>query len=210
MRKLGTSIIALSLLATSVVVAQDPQKMVAQEEVVEILLLRQKAVQEDLKIDEAKAKTIREFCHKQHMAAEEVHKLPESQQKPQWEKMMKENEQFLATTLSADQRKRLEQITMQTAGMMWLGKPSVAKELKLTNDQQEKTKQMQQETFKRFKDIMHTTKGDARAQALSALHKTSEEQISKLLTDEQRTAWAKMVGAPFKGKLQHDEPDMPK
>jgi len=86
MRTFGIAILFSSFLAMSVAIAQDTQKMIAHEEVIELLLLRQKSVQEDLKIDAEKSKKIREFCHKQHEAAEEVHKLPEAEQKGKWQK----------------------------------------------------------------------------------------------------------------------------
>src|SRR5437660_1545294 len=60
---------------------QAPKKMSAQVDILEIMLLRQKSVRNELKLDDEEAKKIYEFTHKQYETAQEVHKLPEADQK---------------------------------------------------------------------------------------------------------------------------------
>jgi len=120
--------------------------------------------------------------------------------------MMKENEEFLAANLSAEQKKRLEQISMQTAGLLWITRPSIAKELKLTDEQKQKATQMQQEAHKKFREAVHAKTNELRKEKLAALNQASQEELMKLLTNDQKTRYQELAGAPFKGGLHFEEP----
>src|SRR5437588_832557 len=87
---------------------------------VQLMLLRQKSVRQDLKIPKEEREKIFDFTYKQHEAAEQALKLAGAERKETFEKMRKENEKFLEETLKPEQRKRLDQITMQVAGLLWL------------------------------------------------------------------------------------------
>jgi NADH dehydrogenase/NADH:ubiquinone oxidoreductase subunit G len=232
MRKLLTSALAAALVCTLSVNAQQQQQqqqqqgkrrtgqlnqpgenvMHAEAEAVELMLLRQKSVREELKIDQDAAKKIFEFTHKQQEAATETHKLPRDQQTSKWESMTKENEEFLRTAITPEQHKRLKQIALQTAGILFITSPKIAQELNLTPQQEEQAKRLQQEVQDKVREVLHANASnrEARDEKLAEMRKANHEELVKLLTDEQRTKFKEMVGEPFKGKLIYEEPDKDK
>lgn len=209
MRKFTTAALILAVALLSFATAQPPSKqhLRAEAEIIELMLLRQKSVRDELKIDREGGKQIHEFTFKQQQAAQKVHELPEAQQKPKWEAMIKENDEFLAKHLNDRQRKRLEQIALQTAGLLCVTRPSIARELKLTDEQKQKAKQMQKAAHAKMDEALEVKDRAGQRQKLQELNRTTAEQLSKLLTDEQKAQWKQLAGAPFRGELQLETPD---
>jgi hypothetical protein len=181
--------------------------MHAEAEVIELMLLRQKSVRDELKIDQEAAKQIMEFTHKQHGTATETVALPESDQKAKWEAMIKENEEFLDKALNADQRKRLKQIAMQTAGVLCVTAPHIAQELNLTDEQKKAAKLLQNTMQTEVAQAIEAKDKQARDQKLAELRKDSHEKLASLLTDDQQKKWKELVGEPFQGKLIYEDPE---
>ena len=69
--------------------------------------------------------------------------------------MAEENQKFVNEVLEPAQCKRLNQITLQLAGLMWVTHPDVAAELKLTGVQKAKAKAYQEEARKEMRKGMH-------------------------------------------------------
>ena len=206
MRKFFPCVLTMFALVMGTAVAQDAKKAIAHADVVEIMLLRQKAVRAELKLDsEEDAKKIYEFTHSQHEAAEKIHKLPEAEQKEKWMALDKANREFLKSNLSKDQRKRLKQIAMQTVGIVMLELPSVAKEIKLTPEQKERVDKMRKELRAKAHAIAEAPKSKERNEKLAEFRKEGTTFLMSVLTSEQRKSWDKMAGAPFKGKLAYEE-----
>lgn len=188
--------------------AQRPgHRMVAEEEVLELLLLRQKSVRDDLKMDQEEGKKVFEFTAKQHEAAEKVMALPEAEHKAKFDAMARENEHFLATHLTPEQRKRLEQISMHLAGLMWVTRPAIARDLNLTAEQKQKARQLQGEARAEVAAVIHAENRDTRRQKIEELHKANRERLMSLLTDEQKAKWKELAGPPFKGQVVFEEPE---
>jgi hypothetical protein len=207
MRTFYSSALILTVAILAPAAAADKTKMRAKAEAVELMLLRQKSVQEELKIDKDEATKIYEFTHKQHQAAAQVHALPEAQQEEKWEAMVKENEEFLKTALKPEQRKRLKQIAMQTAGLVFVTMPSIAKELNLTEAQKQQIMKLQEEAHAKFEAIADAAPGPDRHEKLAELRKSNHEKLSELLTPEQKQKWKEHAGEPFTGKLVFEEPE---
>ena len=206
MRKFYTAALILTFALVSLATAQPQTKhMRAEGEVIELMLLRQKSVREELKIEPAASKKIFEFTHKQQQAAADVHSLPEAKQKEKWTEMIKQNDEFLRTTLNSEQRKRLDQIAMHCAGLLVVTRTTIASELKLTSEQKTKAVKMQREAHDKVAEIIHAKSSEGRNEKLAEFRKTSDEQLVKLLTDEQQRKWKEMAGDAFKGKLVFEE-----
>jgi hypothetical protein len=187
----------------------DPQKgsskgLVAGEEIIEILLLRQKSVQKDLQLSEDEAKTVREFTDKQHQAALEAHNLPDKERHAMHDHLARANERFLALHLTPAQRMRLEQISMQLNGLMWVARPAIARELGLTDDQKKKAEEYQKELHDKVKAAGQADSKEAIKEKLTALHKESKEKFATLLTNEQKAKWQHLTGKPFEGTIVHE------
>jgi hypothetical protein len=186
---------------------QRGKRMIAEEEVIELLLLRQKSVREELKIGREETAKIFDFTAKQHEKAEKIHEMPEAERKAQFDRLMRDDEAFLAAHLTPDQRKRLNQISMQLAGLMWVTRPAIARELKLTDEQKAKAHEYQKEAREKVMEAIHTDNRDTRKQKLSELHKDNHDKLLSLLTAEQKEKWKELAGAPFRGSIIFEDPE---
>jgi len=189
--------------------ADEKPKMVPEEGALQVILLRHKAVRDDLKLGRHEARKIHEFTEKQWKKAQKVEELSDEKEKDRrYEEMTRENERFLQETLSGEQKKRLDQITLQVAGLLWVTRPDVAAELKLTDEQKKRAGEYQKLARQEMETLLHSEKRRDREAELAQLHETSKDRLLDLLTDEQETKFREMIGHPFRGKLGFSEPDL--
>src|SRR5580693_4702823 len=114
--------------------AQEKARLVPEEGAIELVLLRHKAVRDDLKLSHREARKIHEFTEEQWRKAEQIEELADAKERDRrYEEMTKEDEKFLDEVLTPAKHKRLDQITLQVAGLLWIRRPDVAAELKLTD-----------------------------------------------------------------------------
>ena len=201
MRKLFGWTFALTILAVGAALASAADRMVPEEGAVEVMLLRQASVREDLKLSHDEADKIHDFTSQQWRKAKEISKLPEAERDKKFTELTKENERFIDQTLTKEQRQRLKEIELQTAGLLCITRSEVAKKLKLTDEQLQRAKGMQQEARQEMEEFIYNSKPESRSEKLSELRKTSHDRLFQLLTDEQEEIWAKMIGKPFKGEF---------
>lgn len=172
-----------------------------------LLLLRQKSVQEELRLSADQVKKINDFADKQWKKAQDVIKLDAKDRHEKWDKMNEENEHFLHDTLKPEQHKRLHQIGLQVAGLAWLTHPDVARELKLTDEQKKKIRHEQQDAGKEMEELLYSTKPEQRKDKYQTFCQACAERVNKLLTDEQKAKLKEMKGEPFKGELRIEYPE---
>ena len=196
------SVLVLVLAVPASSAAAQPQSLpIPEGTTVKLILLRQKSVQKELKLTPDDVKKVMDFTHKQHEAATKALQLIEDERKDKFAAMEKENKKFLADNLKPAQRKRLNQITMQLTGLMQLTRPEIVKELKLTEDQIAKVKQLQKEARKTLAKLIDAKGSEGRNEKLAELRAQTRKQIMDLLTEEQRVTARQMVGEPFTGKI---------
>ena len=210
MRTLFKVALALATLAVGTAVAARPDEPIVPEgTTVQLLLLRQKSVQQELKLAPGVIQKVMEFTNKE---ADEYGKalkdLKGKERAAKFEELEKANKKFLEDNLSADQRKRLEQVTLQVTGLYQLGRKEVAKALDLTEEQQTKFEEMQKETRKALREIL-TSSDDraAKTEKLAKLREENKKKIMAVLTDEQKAKVKEIVGEPFKGEIVFEEPE---
>ncbi len=206
MRTFGKCFLAFGLIAASVGAgrSEEPVKagrIIAEEGAVELMLLRQTSVHEELKLTKEQVEKIDTFADGQWKKAQEIHKLEPEKAKPMWEELGKANEKFIADTLKPEQHKRLEQIGMHVAGLIWVLEPKVSKALNLTDDQKTKIKEFHKTAHKEVEEVMHSADKAGREAKLEELKKAHRKELYSVLTDEQKAKWKEMAGEPFKGKL---------
>lgn len=199
----GIVVVAVLAVWTAGVLADH---LVPEEGTVQVMLLRQKSVQDDLKLSEDQVRKIHHHAGGQWKKAQDVIKLDPKERKEKFAKMGEENEQFIKDTLSPAQHKRLHQITLQVAGAMWVTRPEIASELKLTGEQKKQARHLQHEARKEFEELLYSTKAEERREKHQAHCKACTAKIAKLLTDEQKAKWKELRGKPFKGEIQIDYP----
>src|SRR5262249_23578293 len=125
--------------------SEEAESPIPEGTTLKLLLLRQKSVQKELDLGADTVKKITEFTDAQSEAVGKILGLGEAARKEAFEKLAKANEKFLADNLTAKQGKRLDQILMQFTALTQLTKPEMARELKLTDEQVKKFKDMQTE-----------------------------------------------------------------
>lgn len=180
-------------------------KMVPEEGAVEVMLLLQPSVCKDLNLSADKRDKIGNFADAQWKKAQALANLDEKHRDERFKEMTKENERFISEVLSKDQKKRLDQILLQTAGLLWVTRPEVAKELNLSSEQKKRAAQLQQEARDEMEQLIHETDEAQQDAELSKLRKTSRDRLMTLLTDEQEAKWKQMTGTPFKGEISFAE-----
>jgi len=187
------------------VAAQQDEDLVPDRTTVQLLLLRQKSVQAELKLGPEFARKITEFTDKEADAYVEALKLKDADIKKKIEELERENKKFIEDNLSAAQRKRLDQIYLQVTGLQQLTRPEAAKALNLTEDQQTKFKAMRKEARKLLEEILEAKGSEGRNEKLAKLRAEIDKKIGAVLTDEQKTKAREIVGEPFRGELLFEE-----
>jgi hypothetical protein len=190
--------------------ARAADEVVPEGTVVKLLLLRQKSVQKELSLDADLVKKITEFTDGQSEAAGKAIKLGEAERKEALQKLAKANDKFLTDTLSEKQSKRLDQITMQFTALTQLTKPEIAKELKLSDDQVKKFKDLQGEARKALADLIESKDRTGKTEKLAKLREETRTKILAVLTDEQKTKVREMAGPPFEGEIVFEEQEQEK
>jgi Spy/CpxP family protein refolding chaperone len=174
---------------------------------VKLLLLRQKSVQKELDLGDDVIQKILAFTTAQSEAAGKAIKLGEAERKEAFVKLLKENDKFLADTLSEKQSKRLHQITMQFAALTYLTKPEMVKELKLSDEQVKKLKELQSEARKALADLIESKDKAGKNEKFAKLREETRTKILAVLTDEQKAKIRELAGPPFEGEIVFEEPE---
>lgn len=195
---------AMAILAVGAVQvrAADKKKMVPEEGAVEIMLLLQPSVGKELNLAPDKLQKIKTFADGQWKKAQALANLDEKERDKRFQEMTKENERFVSEVLSKDQKKRLDQIEFQAAGLLCITRPHIAKELKLSEEQKKRAAQMQQEARDEVEELIHETSDAQKDAKARELRQTSEKRLMELLTDEQESKWKELTGAPFRGEIR--------
>jgi Spy/CpxP family protein refolding chaperone len=173
----------------------------------QLLLLRQKSVQKELNLSDDAVQKLREFTNKESDEYLKALKLAEKERTAKFNELEMANKKFLEDNLSAEQRKRLEQITLQVTGLYQLGRPEVVKALNLTEEQQNKFEDLQKETRKVLEVILASNDRAGKTEKLAKLREETNKKIRDALTDEQKAKVREIVGEPFKGEIVFEETD---
>jgi hypothetical protein len=207
MRRFFNSVFAVTILVAWTAPVDAAGKAIPEEGAIEVMLLRQQSVQKELKLSDDEIEKIHNYCAKQWEKAQEVSKLSEKEQEKKFTEMTKENEHFVATTLTKEQAKRLHQITLQVAGLLCLSRNDIASKLKLTEAQKKELPKIHIEARQEVEDLIHATSKQQKREKLSEIRKINNKRLMELLTDEQEVAWKEMIGEPFKGDIAIYDPE---
>lgn len=159
------------------------------------LLATDKSVQDDLKLSEEQVKKIKELEAKEDQVVRDSNNKNEGFIKMRQQQIA--NEKALPNILDAMQLARLEQIELQRAGAQSLRYPDIARTLDLTDEQKESIKQSH---TKFLEDIRGLSSEKARKKR-EEVRQAALEQMTDVLTAEQKMKWKEMLGQPFKGEV---------
>ena len=197
--------VALLVVAVCGATARPAEPDVPEGTVVKLLLLRQKSVQKELDLGADVVKKITDFTNAQSEAARKAAGMPEAARKEAFVKLAQANDKFLTDTLNAKQSKRLDQITMQFTALTQLTKPEMIKELKLSDDQVKKFKDMQVEARKALRDL-YDSKDAGKSQKFAKLREETREKILAQLNADQKAKVREVAGASFEGEIVIEDP----
>lgn len=160
-------------------------------------LLRQKSVQDELKLSEEQTKKIQELSEKQRESFQGLRDLSQEERRTKMEELGKANQKAISEILKPEQMKRARQISLQQPGA--LANPEVAKTLNITDEQKEKMREIQTKAGEELRGLRGQE--DA-AKKIQEIRKATNEKVMGILTAEQKAKLKEMQGEPFKGEIQ--------
>ncbi|HEY7326008.1 MAG TPA: hypothetical protein VH592_00100 [Gemmataceae bacterium] len=171
-----------------------------------VFLLTQKSVQEELKLSADQVKKVTELQEKQRESFQGLRDLSQEERREKMQEMTKANEKAVADILKPEQVKRVKQIALQQQVSRTLGfalnNEELAKELKITDEQKDKIREIQMKSFEELRDL---GRDEEAAKKRQEVMKATNEKVMGLLTDEQKTKLKEMQGDPFKGEIQRPQ-----
>lgn len=171
-------------------------------------------VQSELKVSDEQKKKIEEvtsayreesrklFSGFQDLSREERTKKFE-ENRPAREKLTADAEAKIDGILAADQKERLDEISVRLAGTSALRQDKVATKLGLTDDQKTKIKGILDDQDKKRRELFQPAAGGGRPdfagmrEKMDTLRKETTDQVNAVLTSEQKTKWDTLKGEPF-------------
>jgi hypothetical protein len=172
-------------------------------------LVRMPEVQKELKLDKEEVDKATEALKKVNDAHQEDRaKLRDLDQEERMVKMRELGQVVYTESMTAlndvfkpDQIKRLKQLYLQRLGAGAFTNAEVVKELKLTSEQQDKIKTINEDSRAAMRELFQSGQGGAGAGAMQKMEGLNKETMSKVvgvLTDDQKKSWKEMTGDEFK------------
>jgi hypothetical protein len=195
---------AVALIAAAPIGAQPPGgggRMMGGGGYTLIGLVGQKSVQADLKLTDDESKNVEKVVAKSREAMGDLRSLGNEERREKMQAMGAANEKALAEVLSADQMKRLKQITLQAQGVAAVERPEVAEALALTSEQKEKLQTIRRDLGSEMRDLGGGEDREAAAKKMTAARKAATEKMLGIFTDAQKAKWTELSGEPFNGDL---------
>jgi len=181
------------------------------------MLLRNKSVQEELKLDKDQIDKAGEALkklgddHKDDIAKLRDQNTSQEDKDAIRKKLAEETEKIEKDVLKPEQIKRLKQIQLQMRGVGAFQEEDVQKELKLTAEQKDDIKTIAGDVQKQVDDIRKETGRDF-SKFPDMMKKTREvnkdglEKVNKVLNDDQKKNWKEMPREPFEVKFEFRAP----
>lgn len=204
MKRLGpiTLALAVMMLASSPALAQQRGQFAGGFGVSPLMLLGQKSVQDELKLSGDQVKKVQELTEKQRDAFRDFQNLDQDERRKKMQEMAQSNQKAIGTILKEGQLKRLKQITWQQQGSGAFSDPDVASALKLTDEQKQKMRDIQQSAFGEMRDLGRDEEAQKKRQEIL---KTMNDKLQGVLTAEQKEKLKELTGEPFKGEIRRPQ-----
>jgi len=181
------------------------------------MLVANKGVQQELKVDEAQAEKLdalaQELGDKQRA---EFQKLQDVSQDERREKMQEIGQAMnadlrkgLDKVLKPEQVKRFEQIQLQQSGINAFAMPRVQEDLKLTDEQKSKFREISEEQSQAIRGAFSGARDDREGamRKVADARKQANEKAQAVLTDDQKKTWKEMTGEPFEVRFEFRRPN---
>ena len=187
-------------------------------------LLQVKSVQEELKLNVDQIKKIMDIPQKvqdkrqkelQDLENELVNEEPRTKFLKLHEmrqKIADEAQKGQEDILNGDQKKRFKEIQLQVGGVQAFQHEELQKTLNLTNVQKDAIRTINSDYVEKMREISRPGARRGRGQAeendknMAALQKDSVNKVLATLSDDQKTKYKEMIGAPFEFKIDRAVP----
>ena len=115
-----------------------------------------------------------------------------------------EGKKVVEDVLKPEQVKRFHQISLQARGIQAMEDPEVQAKLKITSEQKDKLKSIQDDSREKMTDMREKFQGDREGmmKAMTEMRKEVFEKAVGVLTSEQKSMWKEMTGEPFEIKME--------
>jgi hypothetical protein len=169
-----------------------------------LMLLTEKSVQTDLKTTAAQNRKISAASAKMHNTMRSMFGLPPDQAMAKMQEVMKTNDEAALDILKEDQKKRLNQITLQLQGSQAFAAPDVVKELNLSQEQQDRIKAIHDAAGQKMPKLVpgQPFAPQVFQKKVAQIKKDADKQAQKVLTSEQASQWSEIIGSPFRGQVR--------
>jgi hypothetical protein len=164
-------------------------------------LLSQKSVQEELKMTEDQVKKGTELAEKMRGNRQDFQNLSREEIQKKLAERAEASEKAMAEFLKPEQVTRLNQIALQQQGARALATEKVADGVKLSAEQKEKVKGIMDEYNTALRAAFQGGFNDETRKKMEELRKSTDEKLTGVLSAEQKAAWTKLTGEPFKGEI---------
>jgi Spy/CpxP family protein refolding chaperone len=168
------------------------------------MLLGNSGVQKELKLTDDQTAKVKDYLEKSRAKMQEAFQAGDREKAQEvMKEVAQETDKFIKDTLKEDQVKRLKQIQRQVAGPNAFSDEEVAKALKLTDEQKEDIKKINEELGTARREAFQGggfNDPDKRAETqkkLTNLNKEAMDKITKMLTPDQKKEWKEVTGEPF-------------
>jgi Spy/CpxP family protein refolding chaperone len=173
-----------------------------------MMIGQSKQLQDELKVDKSQVEKLNAAVAKvRDDLKDDMAKLRERNTSPEdraeiFKKFNDANTKAVESVLKPEQIKRLHQIENQQAGARMFDKEDVQKALKLSDSQKDKIKGIQSDLQKEMGDLFQRGPGrggfDPEAmKKMQGLQKEANDNIVRLLSDDQKTTLKDLKGEPF-------------
>lgn len=168
------------------------------------LLVSNKALQDELKVSDEMREKFAKFQDAQRADQEKLRGLgtDDEDQITRLKAQIKgiEDRMALMKDLTADQTKRISQIERQMLGLGAFTNEKIVKELKLSDEQKEKIKGINEELGKDTRELFAGGGGGFNPDTqkkMAALREEAMDKAEEALTPAQRKQWKEMLGEKF-------------
>ena len=170
-----------------------------------LFLLNNPQVQQELKLTEEQHDKVsalgEQLREKFRGLGQELRVFSPEEREKRVQAVNEEVERELAKVLKKEQLQRLKQIALQVEGLAALARPEIAKQVGLTEGQQQQIREILREANEKRRALFQQGPPADRQAMFREMQKIREwvdEQIGKLLTEQQKKKWQELIGEPFK------------
>ena len=170
-------------------------------------LLTNKGVLKELKVDDAQteklAKASEELQAKGREARQGLQDLSQEERRDKMTALTKtmnaDMDKVVGEVLKPEQVNRFKEIRLQVRGADAFGDEAIAKDLKVTDEQKGKIKDLLADQQTQMREIFMGAADDREGamKKVTELRKETKTKIVALMTEDQKKAWAGLTGAAF-------------